>query len=164
MRRRFKYVILRRHEGNKKGVILLDILGRYKLAFVKVFLGTFVFLMSPSAKTSVDASFLTHLHQAIPSIINDEEVGVIDPLLNRDAQQVWKEISSKGYSQRSHGSDKELRSIFGQLQTSIEQLMLQHIAKNSKHTAVWIIHTPLIATPLVTKGRSKPRFNCARYS
>ncbi len=126
------------------------IIARLYLGYFTALFGAVLFFYAPNLRSSVDTSFLPFLYQAIPSSLDDEEMGIVDPLLNKQAHQVWDDVVSKGYSLCFNQSDKDARTIFGQLQTSIEQLMLSEMDKNK--TSIWIFHTPLIPTPFVTNG------------
>lgn len=61
------------------------------------------------------------------------------------------------------GTDKEMRTIFVRFQAQMEREMLERLIKPqaglpSNHIrSIWIIHTPLIATPLVTEGEVSPQ-------
>lgn len=124
---------------------------RSSIRFFTAFWGVCLIFFTPVLRSSVDTSFLSFLQQAIPATLDDEEMGIIDSALNQSAHQVWNEAITKGASERQDFSDKVSRTIFGHLQTNIEELLLMQMQPEQQ--AVWIIHTPLIATPLVTTGK-----------
>lgn len=73
------------------------------------------------------------------------------PLLSPSTMALWHEAFSQGYVLRKNQSDKEARPVFVALQAQLEGQMIQAMSpKGTK--ALWIIHTPLVATPLVTEG------------
>lgn len=114
-------------------------------------------LVVSSAIASVDAPFIEHLNQTIPEALDEKSSGISDPALNKLAHNVWQEVISKGYALRKgNGADKEIGTIFRQLQAHIESTFINNLQPNSFGKAILIIHTPAIATPLVTQGELIP--------
>ena len=71
------------------------------------------------------------------------------PPFDKSTQAVWQTLSSQGYAKMSGKSDKEARTIFVTLQAYLEASMTD----TPFEKGIWIIHTPLIATPVVTNGQ-----------
>jgi len=110
-------------------------------------------LLAPCARGSVDTSFLNHLNQTIPTAF-DKASGISDPLLNKKAHEIWQEVANSGVALRPGiSSDKEMGTIFRQLQAHIEYELIENLPEKIPFgDAIIIIHTPAIATPLVTAG------------
>lgn len=77
-----------------------------------------------------------------------------DPLCAH-AQVVW-EAATQGYALRQNQRDSEARTVFVQIQAELERKMIEELLSQKGAKAVWIIHTPLIATPVVTEGAISP--------
>ncbi len=116
---------------------------RSSLRILPIIVGIFVVFSSfPAlARSRVDTSFIPQLHPVLPIQLDNKQ--------DIQAQQIWQEIISKGYSVHQ-GTDKTMRPIFGQIQAHLEQQMINSFSQIPLGSTLWIIHTPLIATPLVT--------------
>jgi hypothetical protein len=101
------------------------------------------------------AALFYRLQPAIANDINDEKTGINDPALNQAAQTLWQEVIVNGYATRVGKTDKEVRTLFSPIQYHIEQKMVESIDKRDPKAILplWILHTPQIATPLVTDGK-----------
>lgn len=101
------------------------------------------------------AALFYRLQPAIANDLNDEKTGITDPALNQAAQTLWQEVIVNGYATRVGKTDKEVRTLFSPIQYHIEQKLVESIDKRDPKAIVplWILHTPKIATPLVTDGR-----------
>ncbi|MBI2792699.1 MAG: hypothetical protein HYX61_12140 [Gammaproteobacteria bacterium] len=120
--------------------------------FIPILIGAiFLFFLAPLANSSVDTTFLSYVHQKLPIAFDNKKTGILDPALNQLAHQVWQDVITHGYSVQK-GTDKEMRTVFGQIQFHLEQQLIDRNKEFPFGSAVWIIHTPDIATPLVTTG------------
>ncbi|MBS0287363.1 MAG: hypothetical protein JSR17_08710 [Proteobacteria bacterium] len=133
-----------RLESNKKGIIL-----RLSLRFFTLFWGLVFSLAPPFARSSVDTSFLPHFFQTQPSFLKNTYHEQTPE--NNMARRVWHDLAVKNYSTH-HSSDALLRPVFSQIQYQLENELLGVKDKFEKGQSLWIIHTPTIATPLVTEA------------
>ncbi|MGE3318400.1 MAG: hypothetical protein AB7I18_03800 [Candidatus Berkiella sp.] len=101
------------------------------------------------------AALFYRVQSAIANDLNDEKTGISDPSLNQAAQALWQDVIVNGYATRKGQTDKEVRTLFSPIQYHIEQRIVQSLDnKDPKATPpLWILHTPLIPTPLVTDGK-----------
>lgn len=92
-----------------------------------------------------EVSFLAHLDREVPYSLQQN----LPPDLAVNAQSWWRLARENGYV-ISPQPGEQARLIFSQLQCSLEQEMLNFI-KSAPYLgkAIWIFHTPLVATPLV---------------
>lgn len=73
------------------------------------------------------------------------------PLLSPSTIALWQEAFSRGVVLRHHQQDKTARTTFVEIQAELERQMIKTLShKGTK--ALWILHTPSIATPVVTEG------------
>jgi|GEM_PF-6353813 len=115
------------------------------------------------------AALFYRLQPAIASDLHNEKTGIADPALNQAAQTLWQDVIVNGYATRVGKTDKEVRALFSPIQYHIEQHLVESLDKSDPKAVMplWILHTPQIATPLVTSGSStvddkdKTRLNTA---
>ncbi|MGD9591209.1 MAG: hypothetical protein AB7V32_01660 [Candidatus Berkiella sp.] len=125
---------------------------RFGLRFFTVTWGVLSILFAPVLKSSVDTTFLGQFFVKKPPFIEKAYEDTADAKLSRN---IWHDLAVKSYCVRT-ASDSTLRPIFGQIQYHIEQHLLNAHEQFSPKSSLWIIHTPTIATPLVTKGVASP--------
>lgn len=101
------------------------------------------------------AALFYRLQPAIASDLHDEKTGIADAGLNQAAQALWQEVIVNGYATRMGKTDKEVRTLFSPIQYHIEQHIVASLDKSDPKAIlpIWILHTPQIATPLVTDGK-----------
>lgn len=77
--------------------------------------------------------------------------GIRVDLKQSKTQALWDQVQKQGWVLVEGMPDQETRPYFTQIQFQSELAMLNRLEKSAgKAKAIWIIHTPLMATPLVT--------------
>lgn len=108
-------------------------------------------ISQPSLKDLLSAR-VTDLIQNTPSIPGLTAVEL--SALKDDIRNAWNTLVQDGVLEVV-GTDKEIRPCFVALQGLIEQVLANELQHNIK-TLNGIIHTPMPATPLCTKGEISP--------
>lgn len=103
-----------------------------------------IFVVPSMALSQAQGSFLNRVHQEIV-----DHKGA--PLLSPPTIALWQEAFSRGVVLRHHQQDKTARTAFVEIQAELERQMIKALSQKGTK-AVWIFHTPLIATPVVTEG------------
>jgi hypothetical protein len=117
-------------------------------------------LFSTLATSKTYPAFFQHLNQVVPTYFAKTDLGKHNSHLQQKTLQVWHEIQSQQASESQNSTDA---IIFAHFQAKIEQEMIAHFLKPTSKAnsdngvqSIWIIHTPTIATPLVTMGELSP--------
>ncbi len=121
---------------------------RSNLRFFTICWGLCLILFAPLLRSSVDTSFVAHLFQKTPPFLEKHD----DTPVNKMARRVWHDMAVKGYCVRE-SSDKVLRPVFSQIQYHLEEQLFAINETFPMGTSFWVVHTPTIATPLVTNGK-----------
>lgn len=130
--------------------IVILMFNLYRVSFV---LALLVFLLPVQA----NVPFVQKVHQTVDSGLDDPKTGVLCGCLKGLAHSVWDKAKTEGFVVVTDKTDREARTCFTQIQLHSEHAMLNELKQGGKSKALWIIHTRLIATPLVTKGEGRPQ-------
>lgn len=133
--------------------------GRLRAVFsvISICCGVLILMfLAPIARSNVNTPFLNHLNHVIPAAFDEQNTGIRDPHLNKKAHFIWQKVVDQGFALHSAVSDKEIGTIFSQIQAHIEYQLIEAQSQIPFGDAIMIIHTPVIATPLVTTGELTP--------
>jgi hypothetical protein len=123
---------------NNTGKIALFILMNLMFAFTDSF---------AALRDVIDAKVLETINHAEEiSGLKSEEFSILKP----EIVKTWTSLLANGVVEIS-GTDKDVRPCFVALQAILEHIFTLELQKNVKD-AVGVIHTPMPATPLCTKG------------
>lgn len=94
---------------------------------------------------SLHSDFLETLYEFVPDHFKSASLPVS---LQSKATAIWQEIKTEGMSVQSDG--EAIATIFAHLQADIEKELTDKLLSQTVQS-VWIIHTPLLPTPLVVQ-------------